>query len=122
MKAVLMVVTDGDLRMGRNTSAKGSLLMARADGTAVSLEQLHETGSEKGEVCLRYTDAAHRHATSKYKHSTVQISLGQTRLTFQAMKTWPLHLVLDNLQCCASLEITFLEVPEWTAASHLYRH
>lgn len=117
-----MVVTDSDLRMGRNTSAKGSLLVARADGTAVSLEHLHETGSEKGEVCLRYTDAAHRHPTSKYKHSTVQISLGQTRLTFQAMKTWPWHLVSDNLQCCASLEITFLEVPEWTAASNLYRH
>lgn len=46
----------------------GSLLMAGADGTAVSLEHLHETGSEKGGVCLRYTDVIHRHLASKYRH------------------------------------------------------
>lgn len=47
-----MVVAACDLYMGRNISAKGRLLMEGADDTALSLEHLHEIGSEKGKaVC-----------------------------------------------------------------------
>lgn len=74
-----MVVAARDLYMGRNISAKGPLLMEGADDTALSLEHLHEIGSEKGKAYLHYTDATHRHRASKYRHSTLQISAEQTK-------------------------------------------
>lgn len=74
-----MVVAACDLYMGRNVSTKGSLLMEGADDTALSLEHLHEIGNEKGKAYLHHTDAMHRHHTSKYRHSTVQISAEQTK-------------------------------------------
>lgn len=74
-----MVVAACDLYMGTNISAKGPLLMEGADGTALSLEHLHEIGNEKGKVYLHYTDATHRHLTSKYRHSTAQISAEHTK-------------------------------------------
>lgn len=69
-----MVVAACNLYVGRNISAKGSLLMEGADDTALNLEHLPEIRNEKGKVYLHYTDAMHRHLTSKYRHSIVQIS------------------------------------------------
>lgn len=74
-----MVVASCDLYVGRNVSAKGPLLMEEADATALSLEHLHEIGNEKDKAHLHYTDATHRHLTSKYRHSSVQISAEQTK-------------------------------------------
>lgn len=74
-----IVVLARDLYMVRNISAKGPLLIERADDTALSLEHLHEIGNEKGKAYLHYTDATHRHLTSKYRHSTVQISAEQIK-------------------------------------------
>lgn len=77
-----MVVADCDLHIGRNISAKVPLLMEGADGTAVSVEHLHETGSEKGEACLHYTDATHKHLTSKYRHTQHCANLCRTDKTY----------------------------------------
>lgn len=74
-----MVVAACDLYVGRNISAKRPLLMEGADDTALSLEHLHEIGNEKGKAHLHYTDATHRHLTSKYRHSTEQTSAAQTK-------------------------------------------
>lgn len=74
-----IVVAACDLYMGRNISAKGPLLIEGADDTALSLEHLHEIGNEKSKAYLHYTDATHRHLTSKYRHSTVQISAEQIK-------------------------------------------
>lgn len=75
-----MVVAD--LYMGRKISAKGPLLVEGADGTAMSLEHLHEIGSEKGEACLHYTDAVHRHLASKYSHTQHCANLCRTDKTY----------------------------------------
>lgn len=80
-KAVFVVVADCDLYIGRNIPAKGPPLTEGAGGTAVSSEHLHGTGSEQGVEHLRDSGAAHRHLASKYRHSTVQIPVGQTKLT-----------------------------------------
>jgi len=77
-----MEVADCDFYIGSNISAKGPLLMEGADGTAVSLERLHETGSEKGEVCLRYTDAAHKLLISKYRHTQRYANLSRADKTY----------------------------------------
>lgn len=74
-----VVMAACDLYVGRNISAQGPLFMEEADDTALSLEHLHEIGNEKGKAHLHYTDATHRHLTSKYGHSSVQISAEHTK-------------------------------------------
>lgn len=78
MKAAFTVVADCDLYIRRNISAKGPPLVKRADGTAVSSGHLSEVGSKKGEACLCYTDAAHRHLASKYRHTQHYANLCRT--------------------------------------------
>lgn len=77
-----MVVAHCDLYIGKNISVKGPPLVEGADGTAVSLEHLHEIGSEKGEARLRYTDAARRHLASKCRHTQHCANLCRTDKTY----------------------------------------
>lgn len=79
---MFMVVADCDLYTARNISAKGLPLVGGADGTALSLEHLHEIGSVRGEARLCYTDAAHKHLSSKYRHTQHCANLSRTDKTY----------------------------------------
>lgn len=94
-----------NLCKGRNISAKGPPLMERTDATAVSLECLHEAGSEIGKAHQRYADAAHRHLTSKYRHTQHRVNLCRTDKTY--------ILGNEDLALCSWHQTTYSVAPAW---------